>query len=51
MIQPLWFARLEYLYHQFDSRLILIDGGDTFFRGDKPHFHTVRVGVTRRFGM
>lgn len=51
MLQPQWIARIEYLYHRFDSQLILVDGGVSFFRGDQPHFHILRAGITRRFGM
>lgn len=49
-IQPEWIARIEYLYHRFDSRLLYIEGNQFFFRADKPRFHVVRVGIARRFG-
>lgn len=48
-IQPEWIARLEYLYHRFDNRLLYIEGNQFFFRADKPHFYVVRIGLTRKF--
>ena len=47
---PDWVARFEYLYHRFDGRLLLNETNEFFYRADKPHFHVVRFGITRRFG-
>jgi outer membrane immunogenic protein len=46
---PGWIARFEYLYHRFDSQLLLNTGLNSI-RADEPHFHVVRFGITRRFG-
>jgi opacity protein-like surface antigen len=49
-MQPEWIARLEYFYHHFDNRLLFDNGDNALFRANDPHFHVVRVGITRKFG-
>lgn len=49
-VQSEWTARLEYLYHRFDDRLLFDNGPNARFRANNPNFHVVRIGITRKFG-